>query len=130
MNKIESLSGCKQLLNWTYLYKDCDWKIGRYKVPNKYSAIAFIVLYTGTLLMEIWLICVQQFNPHAIAQCIGAIQMVLIYVSLMQQKSLIIKTIDRLQETIDNCKFTHRHIKIEKANECHFVQRFPISQIE
>lgn len=88
MNKIKVFSSCKKALSTAYLYKDCDWSIGRFKIPNKYTAIAFIALYSCTIILQLWYIAGQAFSPQAVA--------------LAHQKRLIISTIDRLQETIDN----------------------------
>lgn len=102
MKKIEVFSSCKKALSTAYLYKDCDWSIGRFKMPNKYTAIAFIALYSCTIILQLWYNVGQAFSPQAVAQLLGTTQMLMIYLSLAHQKRLIISTIDKLQETIDN----------------------------
>lgn len=100
-NHIIVLSKCRQILEFSNLYENCNWTKDSRNTPKYCLMHVLWAIYSSFVALEIWNIYQHSYSPLLISQALNAIQVHLIYFSLLSRKEIINDSIRRLQELID-----------------------------
>ncbi|XP_055306104.1 uncharacterized protein LOC129570494 [Sitodiplosis mosellana] len=132
MSAPKVLKECQRLLRVTQLCKKSPVRIGWLELPLTLLQIVFLLPFIAFVPYVIWFCVEKEFKLNKIAGamhlCIGATQLLLIYLGLAMENSNIINHMTELQRIVDQrCEDSPESVeiyeKIEKRNskQCSFI---------